>query len=312
MKSNRCWDQYSRIERWYDGYNFGGRKVFNPWSLLNAIRGLVNGYGDDAIQSYWVMTSGNDIIDDVIARNPEHREIMKKLIDGGTVRANIYINLSYRDLKQTDDAIWSFLLYTGYLKALNVYKNEDELIEADLAVPNTEVKTVIRSSLKHWWKNIKLAGYDAHALLQNLWNGDTNGIEREISAIMFDSISVNDAKEDFYHGMMVGVLSTQCLVKSNRERGEGRPDIVAGDGRRAIILELKCIAPSRIRDMPLVEQFTKVPKMMNQLLDEAENQIRTRYYIEGLIFEEPSITEVRAYAVCFCRKRCMVREVVAG
>ena len=105
---------------------------------------------------------------------------------------------------------------------------------------------------------------------------------------------------------------TLCRVKSNREHGEGRPDIVAYTGNRAIILELKCLLPSVISKLPLTQQFVKVPAMMNELLDEAETQIRTRYYIEGLMFEEPNITEVKAYAMCFCKKRCMVREVKAG
>ena len=302
-------DQYPEIEQWYDGYNFGGRKVFNPWSLLNAIRGLVNGEGEDAIQPYWVMTSGNDIIDDVIERNPQHRELLAKLMSGETIQTLVYKNISYRDLKRNPDAIWSFLLYTGYLKAIKFYKNEDDILEAEVTVPNTEVKTVMRSSLQHWWKNIHLASYDAHALIQALWSGDIAVIEREICGIMDDSISVNDAKEDFYHGMMVGVLRTLCTVKSNRECGEGRPDIVVKDGYRAIILELKCLAPSLLKNMPLAEQFVKVPVMMGKLLDEAETQIKARYYIEGLMFEEQNITEVKAYSVCFCRKKCMVRLV---
>ncbi|MBQ9395511.1 MAG: AAA family ATPase [Proteobacteria bacterium] len=302
-------DQYQEIEQWYDGYNFGGRKVFNPWSLLNAIRGLVNGEGEDAIQPYWVMTSGNDIIDDVIERNPQHRELLAKLMSGETIQTLVYKNISYRDLKRNPDAIWSFLLYTGYLKAIKLYKNEDDILEAEVTVPNTEVKTVMRSSLQHWWKNIHLASYDAHALIQALWSGDIAVIEREICGIMDDSISVNDAKEDFYHGMMVGVLRTLCTVKSNRECGEGRPDIVVKDGHRAIILELKCLAPSLLKNMPLAEQFVKVPVMMSKLLDEAETQIKARYYIEGLMFEEQNITEVKAYSVCFCRKKCRVRLV---
>ena len=303
-------DQYPAIEAWYDGYAFGGRKVFNPWSLLNAIRGLVNGLqAESAIQPYWVMTSGNDIIDEVIEQNPEHRADLAKMMSGGTIMAQIYKNLSYRDLKQNPDAIWSFLLYTGYLKALNVYKNEDNLLEAELTVPNTEVRTVIRSSMQHWWKNIKLPKYDARALLQALYMGDVAAVVREVSTIMDDSISVNDAKEDFYHGMMVGVLRTLCRVKSNREYGEGRPDIVASEGHRAIILELKCLASSVVNRLSLEQQFVKVPAMMNDLLDEAETQIRARYYIEGLMFENPNITEVRAYAMCFCKKRCAVRLV---
>ena len=302
-------DKYQDIEQWYDGYLFGGRKVFNPWSLLNAIRGLVNEEGESAIQPYWVMTSGNDIIDDMIERNSQNRELLAKMMNGETISAMIYKNLSYRDLKQNPDAIWSFLLYTGYLKAVKVFRNEDDLLEAELTVPNTEVRSVMRASLKHWWQDIYLAGYDAKALMGSFWNEDATGIMREINALLNDSISVRDAKEDFYHGMMVGVLRTQCKVLSNREYGIGYPDIVAIAGSRAVILELKCIMPSELKGIPREEERFKVPSMMVKLLDEAEGQIRSRHYIEGLLYDEPIVVEVKAYALCFCRKRCMVRLV---
>ena len=122
----------------------------------------------------------------------------------------------------------------------------------------------------------------------------------------------NDAKENFYHGMLVGVLRTRGTVKSNREYGEGRPDIVYKERNRAIILELKCLLPSIVNKLPLEQQFEKVPLMMNQLLDEAETQFKTRYYIKGVMFEDQTIEEVKAYSVCFCKKRCMVRAVKQG
>ena len=305
-------DKYEMIEKWYDGYEYSGRKVFNPWSLLNAIRGLVNGEDEDAIKPYWGLTSGNDIIDEMIDRNPRYREDLVRLMNGERMTVRIYENLSYRDLQENVDAIWSFLIYTGYLKTIRILKDERNRMQAEVAIPNEEIWSLMDSSMQRWWKNIKLAGYDAHPLMQVLLSGDMAGIVRETCSIMDDSISVNDAKEDFYHGMMVGVLRTLCRVKSNREHGEGRPDIVAFTGNRAIILELKCLLPSVMSKLPLTQQFVKVPAMMNELLDEAETQIRTRYYIEGLMFEEPNITEVKAYAMCFCKKRCMVREVKAG
>lgn len=186
------------------------------------------------------------------------------------------------------------------------------MLAAEVAIPNTEIKTLMKLSLNRWWKNIGLASYDSAPLLQALWVGDIAGIERETCAIMDDSISVNDAKEDFYHGMLVGVLRMQGNVKSNREYGEGRPDIVFKDRNRAIILELKCLLPSVVNKYSLEQQFEKVPLMMQALLDEAEAQIKTRYYVKGLMFEEPNITKVKAYAMCFCKKRCAVREVKLG
>ena len=303
---------YERIEQWYDGYFYSGRKVFNPWSLLNAIRGLVNGYGENAIKAYWGQTSSNDIIDEIIDKNPQHRESLANLMNGGTMTAPVFDNLSYCDLQQNPESIWSFLLYTGYLKAIKVGKDERNRMRAEVAVPNEEIWTIMDSSMEHWWKDIHLPSFDARPLLQALWNGDIASIERETRTIMDDSVSVNDAKEDFYHGMMVGVLRTVGTVKSNREYGEGRPDIVFKDRNRAIILELKCLLPSVINKMPLEQQFVKVPAMMSELLDEAETQFKTRYYIQGLMFEDQNITEVKSYAVCFCKKRCMVREVSVG
>ena len=305
-------DQMDALKHWYDGYYYSGREVYNPWSLLNAIRGLVNGYGQKAILSYWVRTSGNAIIDEMIDNNPDHRQTLANIMNGEPLWAPIIQDLSYRDLKKRPDAIWCFLLYTGYLKSIEMRQMDTGNWEALMTIPNMEIRSVMNQAMEHWWKDIHLAGYNARPLADALFNGDTPGIMKEINTLLGDSISVRDAKEDFYHGMMAGVLRTLFIVKSNRECGEGMPDIVVKDGHRAVILELKCLAPSLVSKLPLEQQFVKVPAMMNKLLDEAESQIRTRYYIEGLMFEEPNITEVKAYAVCFCKKRCMVRAVIQG
>ncbi len=302
-------DKYPEIERWYDGYNFGGRKVFNPWSLLNAIRGLVNGEGEDAIQAYWVMTSGNDIIDDVIERNPQHRELLAKMMLDEAVKVKIYKNISYRDLKVNPDAIWSFLLYTGYLKALRVAKDEDDLLEADVTVPNTEIKTVMRASLRHWWKNIKLARYDAHALLRALICGDIPNAEREIKLVLSDSTSVFDYNEVFYHGMLVGLLGNVAIVRSNDEYGEGRPDIVALAEDTGVILEVKCVTPKALKNAGIQDNDrAKIKAMMAIKLDEAAKQIHDHEYIEAVLDDEPIARTVKAYAVCFCKKWCVMRE----
>ena len=307
-------DQYPEIERWYDGYNFGGRKVFNPWSLLNAIRALFNGVGKDAIQPYWVMTSGNNIIDDVIERNPQHREMIERLLNGETIRAKIYKSLSYRDLKQNPDAIWSFLLYTGYLKALSISKDEYELLEAVVAVPNTELKTVMRSSLQNWWKNIKIAKYDAHVLVRALMTGNTLVAERELRIVLNDSTSVFDYNEAFYHGMLFGLLGNVAIVRSNDEYGEGRPDIVAIVEDKGIILEEKCVTPKVLdiakKAKPNADEDDIMDELCDHELKEAEKQIIDRKYVRGVLRNEPLAREVVAYAVCFCKKWCVMRPVV--
>ncbi len=301
-------DKMDALKHWYEGYYYSGREVYNPWSLLNAIRGLVNGYEKTAIQSYWARTSSNDIIDDMIERNPEHRHILAKIMNGEPHWAAVFQDLSYCDLQTRPESIWSFLLYTGYLKAIEKRQLDTGNWEALVTIPNMEIRAVMNQAMDHWWNNA-LTRYDAHPLMQALWSGDEQAIMHTINEILIDSISVRDAKEDFYHGMLVGVLRTQCKVKSNREYGEGLPDIVVIKGNKAAILELKCILPSELKVIPREEERIQIPLMMTKRVDEAENQIKSKHYIEGLLFDEPTVTEAKAYAVCFCRKRCLVREV---
>ena len=302
-------DKMDALKHWYEGYSYSGREVYNPWSLLNAIRGLVNGYGEKAIQSYWVRTSGNAIIDEMIDNNSEHRHKLAQIMNGEPLWAPVYQDLSYRDLTVRPDAIWSFLLYTGYLKTIEMRQLDTGNWEALMTIPNMEIRSVMHQAMQHWWKDIKLAGYNARPMVEALFNGDVSGIMREINILLDDSISVRDAKEDFYHGMMVGVLRTQCKVKSNREYGEGYPDILAISGGRAALLELKCILPSELKNIKREEERIRIPAMMMKQLDAAEQQIRLRHYIEGLLFDEPTVSEIKAYALCFCKKRCMVRWV---
>ena len=305
---------YDRIEQWYDGYFYSGRKVFNPWSLLNAIRGIVNGYGENAIKAYWGQTSSNDIIDEMIDKNPHHREILAKLMNGGTITVPVYDNLSYRDLRQHSDAIWSFLLYTGYLKAIKAGKDERNRMCAEVAVPNEEIWTIMDSSMERWWKDICLKGYNAKILMDALWDGNIEAIEDQLTLMLSKSISVFDFNESFYHGMMVGLLNTVCDgLRSNDEYGDGRPDIVMIDNRRAMILELKCVTSRELDQALKANKDTDAEYVVNACmevkLDEAAQQIRDRKYAQGIRIEHGSKTAVTAYAMCFCRKQCMVRKV---
>ena len=303
-------DKMDALKNWYEGYYYSEREVYNPWSLLNAIRALVNGYEKTAILSYWARTSGNDIIDEMIEQNPDHRNKLAQIMNGEPLWAPVFQDLSYRDLKIHPESIWSFLLYTGYLKAIQKRQLDTGNWEALVTIPNMEIRSVMNQAMQHWWENT-LSRYDVRPLMHSLWSGDVQEIKHRIDRIMNDSISVKDAKEDFYHGMLVGVLRTQCEVKSNRESGTGYPDIIAVEGDRAAILELKCLLPSKLKGIPKKEEFRRIPPMMQELLDEAETQIRQENYIEGLRFEKSYLKEIRTYAVCFCRKICMVREVKA-
>lgn len=306
-------DRYQDIEAWYDGYTYSGRKVFNPWSLLNAIRGLVNGYGNDAIQPYWVMTSSNDIIDDMIDSHPMYREALAKLMNGDTKRVPVYKDLSYRDLKTRPDSIWSFLLFTGYLKAVRIMRNSDNLLEAEVAIPNAEIKSVMTSAMRHWWNDIQLRGYPAQTLIKAMTSGDIETLERELRIVLNDSTSVFDYNEAFYHGMLVGLLGNVTRVRSNDEYGEGRPDIVALTEDKGILIEVKCVTPKALeqamKSHPEADEFDIIDACVATKLDEAAKQITDRKYVRAVLRDEPTAREVIAYAICFCKKWCAARRV---
>ncbi len=309
-------DKYEMIEKWYDGYEYSGRKVFNPWSLLNAIRGLVNGEEEDAIKPYWGLTSGNDIIDDMIDRNPRHRESLARLMNGETMTVPVYENLSYRDLQQNENAIWSFLLYTGYLKSIHVDKDERNHIRAEVAVPNVEVWTLMDSSMERWWNNTMLPGYNARPLLEAMNSSNIKEIERAINILLETGMSCFDYNEAFYHGTLYAVMLPKAdRVKSNAEYGNGRPDLVVIWQEKAFVLELKRVsgneletAKSRNKDSSLDEWDIEDACMENKL-DEAERQIKNCRYVKGVLREFPVVREAVCYAIAFCKKRCMVRKV---
>ena len=303
-------DKYEMLEQWYDGYMYSGRKVFNPWSLLNAIRELVNGYGDKAIRPYWCLTSGNDIISDMIDNHPEYRSELARMIEGGTKWVPVYHNLSYRDLKTRPDAIWSFLLFTGYLKSIIVRNNADDLLEAEVTIPNREIRSVMKSALREWWEYKEIKEFNTKPLANALVAGDIDTIEREFRFVLKGSMSVFDYNEAFYHGMTVGLLRTVAEVHSNDEYGEGRPDVVTVIGDKGIILELKCVTPKALKDAGVTDNDrTKIKSMMQTKLDEAAKQIQNNKYAEAVLDDEPAARSVLAYAVCFCRKWCAVRQV---
>ena len=308
-------DQYSEIERWYDGYNFGGRKVFNPWSLLNAIRALVNGDCETAIQPYWVLTSGNDIIEYMIERNPNHREGLAKLMNGETQNIIIYKNISYRDLERNAESIWSLMIYTGYLKIIRIWKNADDVLEATVAIPNKEIRSVMVTAMRHWWEDQYLESCPVDTLGEVFWNEDIDGIEEKLNDILMDSVSVFDYHENFYHGMLLGLLMRTPFhrVESNREYGEGRPDIVAYGNLRALVFELKCVTQKQIdacmKSNPQADEEDIIESKMIAELECAEQQIDRRRYVKGVKLAFPNAKEIKIYVLCFCRKRCMARLV---
>ena len=311
-------DNYDMISHWYDGYEYSGRHVYNPWSLLNAVRGLVNGYGEDAIQSYWVKTSGNSIIDEIMENQPQNRERLADIVQGNPVWAPIYDDLSYRELQERPQAIWSFLLYTGYLKVLQS-RGPAGKKEYLLAIPNLEIKSVMDTAAEHWWQDIYVRGYDARPLMDALSTGNGKQAEKEINIALSRGISCFDYKEAFYHGTLYGLLQTQTSdIKSNTEFGNGRPDIVALWKTQAIVIECKRVSSQDIQTMKrqLNDEDADLCDIedacLEQKLNVGEKQIKDRRYLRGVELAFPAADEIVCYAIAFCGKRCMVRKIEVG
>lgn len=298
-------DEYPEIERWYDGYIFGENKVFNPYCMVLCVAAILaekrmiqngrTGNGIGPYRSYWSNSSGNAIINELIRKHPECRSDVENLLAGNTVEKPIYEFITYRDLERLPDVIWTFLLYAGYLKAIRSYKDANEQLISELKIVNREVRSIFPQFISAFMMdNIRKTNLDD--FLQALWKGNTETITSYLNSLLISTISYHDRKEAFYHGIMTGILS--CIpdieVKSNRESGNGRPDIVIRDYQndRALILEFK-----------YADHFADLrPK-----LSEAFNQIQNRHYADELLAE--GFLHVTGIGISFFAKRCIAQAI---
>ena len=284
------------VKQWYDGYLFNAIEIYNPWSILK----YVNDRKDKVTEftlPYWSNTSSNSIIREMVGEaDEEAREDLETLINGGTIEKRVHEDITYGDIHQSQDNLWNFLFFTGYLKKISERKDASgENLYLTMKIPNTEVKTIYRDSISYWFDQ-RMKQTDRSPLLRALEAGDCQAAEDFINRQLMDTISYFDHAESFYHGFMAGLLVNigGYRVKSNRESGSGRPDIVMTELKfmgRAIILELK-----------ISDTF----RGMEKKCEEGLAQIEAGNYAQPL--EDDGYQEILKYAVCFFKKGCMVRK----
>ena len=277
---------------WYDGYRFGNKNIYCPWDVINYVDRIKD--DKNALpESYWINTSGNDLVKRFIDKaNKTTRDEIERLIEGETIQKKIRLDLTYDEIDNSIDNLWSVLFTTGYLTFTN--SKIDGTYE--LMIPNREVKEVYVSQIQEWFKEKIFSNTSG---LEAFWsafeNGDINVIENYLNRLLSNSISVFDTreKENSYHNLMLGILTGNAnwLVKSNVEAGEGFADIIVetDDPDAGIILELK---------------FTKDFSEMEGLCQKALKQIDDKRYFEYLLNQDR--TNVLLYGMCFCKKRCKV------
>lgn len=213
-------DKYQEICEWYDGYRFGNSEIFNPWSVINYI-------SDQCFpKAFWQSTGSNDIIGEIIeTATPEINENLYKLFCGNTVTTYVDTSVIYPEVQNNPNSIYSFLLVAGYLKAAEIYPQNDGNYMCDVAIPNKEILYVYEKEVLNRTNqnNVSISIHQA------IFSKDTSKLQSLLEDFMLKSISTMDgASEAFYHGMMLGlcaVLGSQFKVRSNRESGLGRFDI---------------------------------------------------------------------------------------
>ncbi|KPA19663.1 9-O-acetyl-N-acetylneuraminate esterase [Candidatus Magnetomorum sp. HK-1] len=242
-------DDFSTVVKWYDGYNFGGKKIFNPWSLVNYISDP-----DNRPEAYWLNTSSMEMIEDVIlGKSEEQKQVLRNeltdLIQDCYIEKNIDENIIMHDLhNKNKDVIWSFLLYSGYLKSIGRIDNEFENIHK-LSIPNMEVKIAYRKLVQKWFADT-VNTEDLTLMLQALTHGDIALFEKQLKTICMEIMSYHDfagSPEKVYHALVLGMLvwlANEYVIRSNRESGYGRYDIILmpkDKSRQGIIIEFKRI-----------------------------------------------------------------------
>ena len=282
------------IKDWYDGYRFGDRDVYCPWDVVNYCDELLADPSAEP-ENYWANTSGNDLIRRLLKKaNQSTRNDVEQLINGGTIIKSIRQELTCREVEDSIDNIWSVLYSTGYLTCRRRVPGK----KMELALPNREVRELFIELVKDWFEETTRADSGrVSRFCEAFPAGDTDMIQRMLGDYLWDSISVRDTavrknmKENFYHGMLLGLLQNQdsWLVKSNGETGEGYSDIlIQTPDRVGIVIELKYADDGNLE----------------KACAEALEQIEEKKYAQGL--KRWGTKKILKYGIAFYEKECMV------
>ena len=286
--------RFSETKEWYDGYRFGNVDVYCPWDVINHIDRIKDD-PNARPEAYWINTSGNDLVKRFVDKaNRTTRNEIEQLIAGNAIEKMLRLDLTYDEIDNSIENLWSVLFTTGYLTQAGM--TEDGAYR--LVIPNREICEVFKLQIQEWFKKSIFSNTEQlTAFWKAFEEGNTDGVEMYLNRIMSNSISVFDIKtgegkkEISYHNLLVGILTGNAdwLVKSNVEAGEGFADIIVEteDPNAGIIVELK---------------YTKNYDEMEQACRAALDQINDRRYQEYLLNDGRK--DITLYGIAFCKKRC--------
>lgn len=293
---------FDEVKEWYDGYHFGRADVYCPWDVINHVDHLRDD-GDAKPQTYWINSSGNSLVRRLINRaDSSTKDEIERLIAGEAIEKVIRQDLTYDEIENSIDNIWSVLFTTGYLTKIGEVKLADsESYAYKLVIPNKEVREVFVLQIQEWFKAVVANDNDTMKLLSKaILDKDETVLARQLNIVMGRMISIldtkapDDMKENFYHGLLLGLLrgsNPDWLIKSNCESGDGFSDILIKPENPdlGIVIEVK---------------YAKEFKGLDAACDAAMAQIKQKRYDETL--RDEGRCDILAYGIAFCRKRCKV------
>lgn len=300
LSSYNLENKHKEIKSWYDGYHFGSVSVYSPWDVLNYVDDLRTTL-DLEPRNYWINTSSNDIIRRFLDKaTATTKEEIEALIEGSSVEKRITEELTYDELDKSIDNLWSVLYTTGYLTTTGTLQNGEDKDFLSLKIPNEEIRAIFKEQIFSWFNDgvgADTARYSAFS--EAFLSGDAATIERMFNDYLSDSISIRDTsvrktmKENFYHGILLGILNfrTDWCIKSNSECGNGYGDILITHEktRTGIIIEVKYAENDNL----------------DSECGRAFRQIEQNKYTD--IFRNSDVDEFYMYAVSCYKKHCRVQ-----
>ena len=296
LKYYHCTERYSDIKEWYDGYHFGNADIYCPWDVINFVKKLLTD-SNAKPSAFWINSSGNDLVKLFVDKADQStKDEIERLVAGESVTKRIRLDLTYDEIENSIDNVWSVLFTTGYLT--NIGNPESGVYE--LVIPNREVHEVFVLQIQEWFQRSVAKEESMPEFSKAILNADAEELQKQLNVIMSRMISVLDTKareeqkENFYHGLLLGLLrgsNPDWLIKSSRESGDGYSDILIEPENPdvGIIIEVKHAASI---------------SGLDKACENAMAQIKNRRYDETL--RENGRCDILAYGIAFHKKRCRV------